>query len=84
MKYKIQEIEFDDGHKEFLPIVKLHWWSMWKRTDPWGVLKRKDIGYACDTLEEARTCMARFFKRYRADKVKSTRDINVEINLDII
>lgn len=84
MKYKIQEIEFEDGHKEYLPLVKLHWWSRWKQTNRWGELRRKDIGSSFGTLEDARTSMSRFLERYRADKVKGIRDIDVVIKLEEI
>ena len=81
MKCKIKEIEFDDGHKEYIPLVKLHWWSWWKSVYSWGELARVDKFRLCDTLDKAKDNISRFIEKYRADKVKRTRDIEVTINI---
>lgn len=80
MKYKIKEIEFEDGHKEYQPLVKPHWWSMWKSVDRWGDIDSK-VYCVYKNLEDAKKGMARYIKNYRSNKVKSTREIEVTINI---
>lgn len=84
MKCKIIETVFNDGHKEYLPVVKLHWWSRWKRVDSWGFLKSIDLAYAYDDLEKATTNIREFMKRRNANMVKSVRDIVVDENAKIM
>lgn len=64
-----------------MPLVKLHWWSRWKRVDGWGDLEDIKIHYGCDTFDKSKRNLSRFLEKYLADKVKNTRDIKVTINI---
>lgn len=81
MKYKIQEVEFEDGHIEYMPLIKLHWWSKWKRVDCWGTLHKYSIRDVYRSLDVAKENIREFLQKYRASKVKSVRRINVVVNI---
>lgn len=34
MKYKIKVEVMQDGSSRYYPMVKKHWWSLWKYIDP--------------------------------------------------